>query len=1350
MSREWSATCKDCGSEFGYSHASLQADRQRGLSRMERCVACRKRHGREIGTMGMSHYTPPLARPLIAPLVTGGLGAVEHPERLHVPVERSSRLSEFRPNFGITDADVIDLIRVFDDKQVAVIEAPTGSGKSSFLPYRLMMPPDSISKGHFTNRGQILITQPRVAATTTLPTFVARDLHGSTLGPGFDIGYRHSKDRSTDRRNKLLYATDGSLINWIVGDRLADFSLIMIDEAHERSINIDLILGLLKARLSRHPDLRLLIASATIDAKLFVNYFGGPSRVGHLQFRGREGADFGYEGPHYSVDTPLPTRSWPREMGSRAVDAVAGLLVRQAAGEEVSGDILCFLHSIRKIEDSCDILRERLKRDGGKSGVDVYPLYASVGAAGQSRAIAPSKKGRTKVVFATNVAETSLTIKGIVHVVDSGLISQSGWDPVRLIKTVEPRIHSQAGCKQRWGRAGRVARGIVHCLYTKQQFDAFPPHTIPEIRRAPLEAVVLAAHAAGVEDIESFDWIEAPAALELSRARQALAARGAIDEDGDITAHGLELNRFAADTDHANLMVLADRLACAVEMATLLAMGEVGLKHLLQWNRDWDAHTRLDALERHDALRAHCQDDLELLLALWAAWEHHNAAGTAEPWCTAACLREQAFRAEVAPARERLLSPLEGRKKDSSRRPVSLRLVDRVRMVLAYGMPDRVYVRGPSGAYQRVHVDGRPGTVDEAVTIGPLSVLHGYEPNAFVCIDRHRRLDRTSPLAEPTVVVEGSILAFIAPDWREHVGLGVVALARRARAVSRSPTGELREAHSERLQPIVEGVLPESEWRVLNAESKRVRLTAPWLTPSPPLDEVCALAAEPVLEEEAFLLDASVDLVQDAADSDEREPSTVEAPAGQRSFAVRVERSGLRAGDVLRVKRVEVTAPGHGVVVPGCEGDNDAFDRFAKRFKVGAPCRVEAVGTRSCPMDNSSLLLVREPKTGLVVPLARSQLDVAGIDHVVRWLGGKGMIELQVVAIDRRCRKVDLRRLAASGEACSKVLGNERRKVVSIEVVEIWTDSIWVTVVGTDPPVYARCYADRLPKAVTASSLGAKGRAQVSRRKHARVKLPRVPKNLRDLIGRGTLKGVRLEGKFLTVSRVLIADDLRLLRGCFRTAGPRAIIDNLFALSTGLSGTLIDLEAVTRLEEARAAGGTVKARVVGMIKHGIFVKTDSGVEGYLPRTSTWTGDDIPSEIDDELELAVESVQVDEGSVRFSRKLPDLDPLTRYPEGSEATGRVESVEDKHANVRLDEHAVGFLPIGEIGTEYLNRVSDVIGVGDEVHVRVLSVQRDRYRTSIRLSMMRNILGCSEPEFENLLGCDEPDYANELGCS
>ena len=226
-----------------------------------------------------------------------------------------------------------------------------------------------------------------------------------------------------------------------------------------------------------------------------------------------------------------------------------------------------------------------------------------------------------RVIISTNVAETSLTVDGIVYVVDSGLILQTQWNLDSLTMSFASGWHSKDGCKQRWGRSGRVRDGYAYCLYTEKQFAALDAHTLPEIRRAPLEQVVLTAKRAGVDNVEDFPWVQPPNPKELARAIQALKDRGLIDRDGDLTEHGQVVSHFRQEPNMGHFLALADRFACAIEVATFLAMRMLTPRGgLLEWNHKWDGHTRRAVRKIHDGLIVGCKDDLTLLLKVYQTW----------------------------------------------------------------------------------------------------------------------------------------------------------------------------------------------------------------------------------------------------------------------------------------------------------------------------------------------------------------------------------------------------------------------------------------------------------------------------------------------------------------------------------------------------------------------------------------------------------------------------------------------------------------------------------------------------------------------------------------------------------
>ena len=435
----------------------------------------------------------------------------------------------------------------------------------------------------------------------------------------------------------------------------------MIDEAHERILNIDLILGLLKKLLPRYPQMKLIVASATIDHKNFIRYFGGEDQVGFVEF---EGKSYGVT-EHYrdeldqppldygSVPVPQLAKNIHVQVSEQILDLLQRMYVKDGDLHTKRGDILAFLHGVRPIEQAVALVKNGVEEIPELAGlVDVLPLYTTLPQEKQDQALGkpdwmkelegregykdlPSEeqeiavrealyRSRRRVVISTNVAETSLTVHGILHVVDCGIINQDAWDAQTQTTVVAPVLHSRAGCRQRWGRAGRLMAGDAYCLYTRQQFendDIFEGYSKPQILRAPLEQIVLTAKAAGIDDLENFPWIDHPDTKELQRAEMNLLKKKALDPDGDLTEHGLELQSFSEEPNLANMMVLADRFGCAIEMATLVPIMKMGgFSRLLKRERDWDANTRRSVRRIHRAFVERCEDDIELCLKIYAAW----------------------------------------------------------------------------------------------------------------------------------------------------------------------------------------------------------------------------------------------------------------------------------------------------------------------------------------------------------------------------------------------------------------------------------------------------------------------------------------------------------------------------------------------------------------------------------------------------------------------------------------------------------------------------------------------------------------------------------------------------------
>ncbi|MBS1301537.1 DEAD/DEAH box helicase [Loktanella sp. SALINAS62] len=464
----------------------------------------------------------------------------------------------------MSDADVLAILDGLADKRVAVIEAGTGTGKSTFMPFRLMNPPPG-AQLDLTKVGPIIVTEPRRAAATGVARFVGEELcfgHNSRncyhhIGPGYPVGYQVSGDKNWDAACDLVYVTDGTMINWVRDGSLSKIGMVIIDEAHERSENIDIILAQLREKIQELKHLRVIITSATIDCNFFISYFGGSEQVFHYAVP--EKKSFGYGVPLFvgcdfdkntlveglSVSSslesqerdisfpgwaeagpvdefgecenllehtkellnlrcidPMPYEDW-KESISKA-DAIAKMPA--AIAKQVSaiakgtewGDILAFLPTKDLIVDAVKKIRDHLASDD--LDFDVYPLLASEPKSTIDKAIAARDRGdKRKIVVSSNLAETSLTVSGVRYVVDSGLICQSTWDHELATGSLPTKTHSQSGLRQRWGRVGRDGPGWVFPLYSLEQFQSFSVDTSPSSTRINLESFSAKLIAAGID-----------------------------------------------------------------------------------------------------------------------------------------------------------------------------------------------------------------------------------------------------------------------------------------------------------------------------------------------------------------------------------------------------------------------------------------------------------------------------------------------------------------------------------------------------------------------------------------------------------------------------------------------------------------------------------------------------------------------------------------------------------------------------------------------------------------------------------------------------------------------------------
>jgi len=437
-----------------------------------------------------------------------------------------------------------DLLAAIRDHQVVVVAGETGSGKTTQIPKLCL----ELGRGV---RGMIGHTQPRRLAARTVAQRIADEL-GVTLGEAVGYAVRFSDRSREDTLVRLM--TDGLLLAEIQGDRLLRrYDTIIVDEAHERSLTIDFLLGHLHRILPRRPDLKLIITSATIDPERFARHFGDAPVV---EVSGRT---YPVEVRYRPVvDPDDPDADPDRDQVEAIADAVAEL------GRERPGDVLVFLSGEREIRDTAEALRGRFG-----TALEVLPLYARLSFAEQQRVFAPHT-GR-RVVLATNVAETSLTVPGIRYVVDPGTARISRYSARLKVQRLPIERISQASADQRKGRCGRTAEGICLRLYTEEDFLARPRYTDPEILRTSLASVLLQMAAAGLGSVEDFPFLDPPDRRQVRDGLTLLHELGAFDRAGRLTPLGRRLARLPVDPRMGRMVLEAGRLGCAEEVIVIAA-----------------------------------------------------------------------------------------------------------------------------------------------------------------------------------------------------------------------------------------------------------------------------------------------------------------------------------------------------------------------------------------------------------------------------------------------------------------------------------------------------------------------------------------------------------------------------------------------------------------------------------------------------------------------------------------------------------------------------------------------------------------------------------------------------------
>lgn len=480
------------------------------------------------------------------------------------------------------------------EHQIIVVVGETGSGKTTQLTQYMA------EAGYCKDGRKIGCTQPRRVAAMSVAARVAEEM---SVRLGDEVGYSVRFDDKSSDKTMIKYMTDGILLRECFGDpSLEQYSVLVIDEAHERTVSTDVLLCLLKDLCVARPELKIVISSATMNSAKFSAYFNDcpvfniPGRKFHVE--------------QYHTEAPEANYI------SAALSTAIIIAVTQPPG-----DILIFLTGEDEIVDLEQQLTEATKDLGNRiQEIIIAPIYAALSSELQQKIFEPTPKGARKIVLATNIAETSLTIDGISYVIDPGFAKENVYNPATGIQSLMVTPISRASAGQRSGRAGRVAAGSCFKLYTKWSYmNELPEETTPEILRTSLDGVILSLAALGITDLLGFDWIDKPADESIIQSLNKLYSIGAFDSQGTLTARGRRMAELPLDVCQSASIIAADKYECTEEVVTICAM-------LAEGSTLWIRSKKDKILA--DSARARFTDkvagDFGTLLNVFRQWEEND------------------------------------------------------------------------------------------------------------------------------------------------------------------------------------------------------------------------------------------------------------------------------------------------------------------------------------------------------------------------------------------------------------------------------------------------------------------------------------------------------------------------------------------------------------------------------------------------------------------------------------------------------------------------------------------------------------------------------------------------------
>ena len=444
------------------------------------------------------------------------------------------------------------ILETIRDNQITIIQGETGCGKTTQLPQYLS------EVGYTNNNLKIGITQPRRVAAMSV---AARVAYEKNCKLGHEVGYSIRFEENTSNLTKIKFMTDGIFLRELLTEpQLNSYSVIIIDEAHERTIFTDIIFALIKDIIKVRKDLKIIISSATLQTEKFIEYFDNPPLIN-------------IPGRRYPVDIYYTKEPEPDYIEASVVTALQIHIT-----QPLNGDILIFLTGQEEIETAREMIYNRTK--GLKNKIPTYiilPIYSSLPSEEQNKIFIPTPPNERKIILATNIAETSITIDGVVYVIDCGFSKIMSFNPRHNIETLAITPISKANALQRAGRAGRVKPGKCFRLYTANSYlNECDSENIPEIQRCNLNSVILLLKTLGIDDLVNFDFIDNPPKEILIRGLEQLYALGALNNEGELTKLGREMSEFPIEPNLSKCIMMSVQYFCLDQILTIVSMISVG------------------------------------------------------------------------------------------------------------------------------------------------------------------------------------------------------------------------------------------------------------------------------------------------------------------------------------------------------------------------------------------------------------------------------------------------------------------------------------------------------------------------------------------------------------------------------------------------------------------------------------------------------------------------------------------------------------------------------------------------------------------------------------------------------